>query len=606
MIRLNPGAAQAKETVDGKLDFTSLDWGAHTNNIAISVTAGTLSGKKVLVEHVTDGITETYDNLGNAFNITYTGTGTVALASIGQIATPSNAPTGSPSSSGGSLPVDTYYAEYTFADELGNETAASPASAGQGPTTGSLSSVTWTVPALPLGATACRLYGKGAAGSYAYIGQTVTTTFVQTAIPAVGAALAPVVNATAKALRTTMTGGVAGDKLSVLFTNPAYATVGALVTYLAGLGTYTATLLGDAGLPTIQLDNVTSQNISTVYIAPASLGAILQAINGVSSYVSVARHNPTTTDAAPAVQAFVYLTGGTDGPNPAYSDWQNALNDFQTEDINLLHVCSSDPAVHAMAAAHCETLSDVMHKKERICFVGGPLGMSTAVALANVAAINYFRVNYVYPGISRINLQTGNVDQLAPQWAAALVCGIAAGLPPAEPLTYKEINVVGLEKTFTLADITALLNGGVLPLEWVRENGIFRIVQGITTYLQDANVIWRKISGVRIADYLASEVRDACEPFIGRPADQHIVTCLVNAVVTRLRELTITDTNPEGVLIAGVNSDGSAEPAFKNVVAQFDGFDLVAVNFEAHPVGEVAYITASIYLTPTTITATSM
>jgi hypothetical protein len=610
MLRLNPGALQALLTVDAKLDFTSIDYGAHTNNIAVLVATGSVSGKKVLVEHATDKVVETYDNLGEVFSVQYIGTGTAALASIGQIPDPASPPSGSPAGTGGHLPADTYTGKVTFTDELGNETLPSTASGSVGPTSGDTSEITWTVPALPLGAKAVRVYSKGAAGSYAYAGQTVTTTFVQTAVPVNGAPAVPAINATSKGFRTTLTGGVAGDKLSVLFSDPAYQTAGDLVTYLAGLGTYTATLLGSpdlsASLATSELDNLSSQNISTAYAVIASLGTILNAINGVSAYVTVARTNPAITATAPTNQAYVYLSGGTDGANAGYADWQTALDLFETEDINLLHVCSDDPAVHAMASAHCDDMSDVMRKKERICFVGGEALLSVTDAVAAAAALNDRRANYVYPGVSRINLLTGAVDALAPQWAAALVCGVAAGLPPEEPLTFKEIKVVGLEKIFTLTDINALLAGGVLPLEWVRGSGVFRIVQGITTYLKDANVIWRKTSGVRIADYLASEVRDSVEPFVGRPADKHIVTSIVNAAVTRLRQISRTDTNPSGVLIEGVDALGKKEPAFKNVVAVFDGFDLVALTFEAHPVGEVAYITARVNLVPTTITVVAL
>jgi hypothetical protein len=240
-------------------------------------------------------------------------------------------------------------------------------------------------------------------------------------------------------------------------------------------------------------------------------------------------------------------------------------------------------------------------RKERITILGGAANETVDQVVTRAQALANKRSALCYPGIKRRNLTTGNIDTLSPMYGAALVCGMAAGVTPETPMTFKAIRVAGLEKTLSLTDIESLLNYGVLPFEPVPTGG-FRIVQGLTTYLVDANVVWRKIAGVRIADYLNRELRASVERFVGGVADESTVHSILNAAASKLRQLTRSQINPTGVLTAGVDPDtGAAVPSFRNLTAVFDGFDLVALTYEAHPVGEVAYITVTAGLTPTQI-----
>ncbi|MCB0012893.1 MAG: hypothetical protein KDE34_13360, partial [Anaerolineales bacterium] len=161
----------------------------------------------------------------------------------------------------------------------------------------------------------------------------------------------------------------------------------------------------------------------------------------------------------------------------------------------------------------------------------------------------------------------------------------------------------GLEKTFTQTEIERLLDRGVLHAEHDQGTGTFRIVQGLTTYLKDANVTYRKIAGMRIHDYLHTQSREAVQRYIGKVGDSRTVKMMTVSVVNRLTQLVRGPLNHNGVLTTGVDSNGNIEPAFKNVLVTFDGLDLITISFEAHPVGEVAYITISATLTPTQISA---
>lgn len=413
-------------------------------------------------------------------------------------------------------------------------------------------------------------------------------------------------NATNLKLQTKASG--AGDpwvtELDLDLTLDAVSNLGRLVDYLNNLADYTCTIAGDPTMPSSYLDAHAGQAIkSAAYTHTANIGAIVHWINTFSQLVTAARVASATN--APANIAYTFLAGGSEGPAVVNNDWQAALDAFTARDVSLIFVCSEDAAIHAMALAHCTSESGVTKRHERITIVGGAANETVTQAVTRAQALADARSALVYPGVKRRNLQTGAVDALSPMYAAAIVCGMAAGVTPEIPLTFKSIRASGLEKLLTLTEIEQLLDKGVTPLEVVSSSGVIRIVQGLTTYLKDGNVIYRKVAGIRIADYLNRELRDAVEPFIGRVADKRTVTSILNAAVARLQRLTRTANNQTGVLTAGTDDDGNPTPAFRNVRAEFDGFDLVALTYEAHPVGEVAYITVTAGLTPTRIVATA-
>lgn len=397
-------------------------------------------------------------------------------------------------------------------------------------------------------------------------------------------------------------GGGFDPLTTVDLTNPNMATIGALVDYLDNLADFDAVLIGEQTLPVAQLDAVSNQDVKTApYAALANIGAITHWINTTSQLVTAARVASATT--VPANLAYTFLASGSEGAAIQNSDWSTALDAFLTEDVHFIFVCSEDAAIHAMALAHCNQASGVKERKERLTILGGAAAETVEQAVTRAQNLADKRATICYPGIKRINLLTGLIDSLSPMYLAAIATGMAAGVPVPTPLTFKQIRVAGLEKTLTQTEIERLLDRGVFHVEYDKGTGTFRIVQGITTYLTDANVIYRKVAGMRIHDYLQTQVRASVANFIGKVADARAIKMMLVATTNRLTQLTRSAVNLNGVLTTGTAADGSPEPAFKNVRVVFDGFDLVGISFEAHPVGEVAYITITASLTPTQIAA---
>lgn len=69
VVRINPATKSTLELDDAGaaalLALTSQDWGAHTTNINVKVEAGSVSGKKITIQDLVDGITEVFDNLAD-------------------------------------------------------------------------------------------------------------------------------------------------------------------------------------------------------------------------------------------------------------------------------------------------------------------------------------------------------------------------------------------------------------------------------------------------------------------------------------------------------------------------------------------------------------
>lgn len=349
-------------------------------------------------------------------------------------------------------------------------------------------------------------------------------------------------------------------------------------------------------LPSTELDGVTAQDIKTSeYTATAVRGSVKYWADVFSSLITF---TPTTYTALTNMN-WTNLSGGGEGSAPTLTDWADAIDVLSQEaDVKFVYVASGNEAVHLLALQHCEQMSDIKEGKERILICGGSLGETVDAVTTRAINMGAKRSVLVYPGIKRYNLTTGNLDTLAPYLAAAIVVGMAGGTPPELPLTFKTIKVQGLEKYLTNTELETLLNKGVCPLRFVKEDGIYQIVQSITTWQKDANVIYRKLSGMRIHDYLRQEVRNTAKRYIGQVADQMTIVSLRNAIAAKLDLLTRTPQNLQGVLTPATDESGKPTPSWKNLVVTYDGFDWVMISFDAHPVGEIAYITIEAVLKP--------
>ena len=102
--------------------------------------------------------------------------------------------------------------------------------------------------------------------------------------------------------------------------------------------------------------------------------------------------------------------------------------------------------------------------------------------------------------------------------AAAVAGAIVSESDPAVPLNGAELfGFTGVSQNFTDGDITALVQGGVTPVECV--GGTVSIVRGITTKTSTSgkpDYTWRELTTILIVDDVIPTIRDALKNSFSR------------------------------------------------------------------------------------------
>jgi len=392
------------------------------------------------------------------------------------------------------------------------------------------------------------------------------------------------------------------DDLTLDLTLLQFSNVNKILDFLNGQPNYTATLSvgADGSLPSDKLDALAAVSTKpTAAQVTADIGAIEHYFDRTSEIVTVARI--ATNRNPPDNVAFTFLAGGSEGAAPDAARWTNQIALLEDVEANIVIIGSEDVAIQTILLAHVNAMNDVKAKRERIGVVGGPLAATVDTAIQTSLELSSSTMSQVYPGIKTRDPNTGDLQTLSSMYSAGLVGGMVAGVPASTSITNKQIRVGGLETLLGLTDIEKLLDGGVTPLEFVINEGIFKVVQGLTTYLADANVVLRKIIGIRVAQFIITELRNSADPFIGQTLDKTTVQSLRNALVAKLNQLIRRPGNPNGVLTEGTDELGNDSPAWRNLILTSDGLEVIEVVVDVSPVGEIAYIPITANLIPNRI-----
>lgn len=382
---------------------------------------------------------------------------------------------------------------------------------------------------------------------------------------------------------------------TILFSD--YATVQDVVDRINLVANFSAVVEGDSYTsPTAAgLDFVTAQSIkATPYTVTADLQAVVDWLNSAQEgYVTATRAAGAGTK--PAVAALQFLSGATDGTTIT-SDWADAFEALQTEDVQWVTPVSSDDAIHAMADAHCDYMSNVAGK-ERRCIVGTAIGTTDAQAIAAAKNLNSDRTSLIHIGHYNYD-STGKLKLYAPYISAALVAGMFSGVNPGTPLTNKAIKVRGLERDLrNPTDTDELILGGVLCLENTDQG--YKVVKSISTWLINTNYNRVEQSCGVAVDFVARNVREALDVLRGAKANPLVLSRAVSITQSTLAELARAEPQGPGVLAGNPES-----PAFRNIQATIEG-DVLRVEFECSPVIPVNYVLATIFAVPFSGSATA-
>ena len=199
-------------------------------------------------------------------------------------------------------------------------------------------------------------------------------------------------------------------------------------------------------------------------------------------------------------------------------------------------------AVQTVALQHCEFMSSVRQRRERILFTGAYTGFGFDEVLDPQVGVaktfgKSFRCVYHFPERIR-TVVAGETAYLDGQFLAACSAGYLAGtsyIPT--PLTRKNLVGFDIEKDhkYTIDQLNLLGDAGLTVIEPLSSGG--RVVYGITT-VQSGNPVEEEPSVVRIRDYVAQSARTVLEErFVGGIIDDQTVANIKNTTISILESL---------------------------------------------------------------------
>jgi len=285
---------------------------------------------------------------------------------------------------------------------------------------------------------------------------------------------------------------------------------------------------------------------------------------------------------------YTSLTGGTNG-TPAMEDWSDAFAVAQTVDAQWITPISGDPAVHAMCDTHVAYMSD-QGRKERRANCGTVIGTSDEDAASAAFNLNTDRTSLCHIGFYDYD-ENGALKLYPAYVTAAGISGMFAGVNPGTPLTNKTFKCRGLERELrNPTDTDVLIEAGVLCLESTDQG--YKIVQSISTWLQNRNYNRREISCGAALDQVIRNVREALDQLRGEKGNPLVLSRAESIVDSTLRECARPE--PQG---PGLLAGDEENPPYRNIRVTLEG-DVLRPQFECSPVIPVNYILTTVYAVP--------
>lgn len=289
---------------------------------------------------------------------------------------------------------------------------------------------------------------------------------------------------------------------------------------------------------------------TAIKAAPVTLTSSVQALVDAMSacpWIGAGNAEYDATDAGRVmpddIATWSYFTGGTDGAYTT-SEWTASLTLLEQEDVQFIGSSATDASVHALIDQHVTDMNSVTGKSERQAILGGASGEAVSAVLTRAKNINNMAVMLTYPEFQDFDA-SGNVVWWSPAYYAAKLVGMATCVALNEPLTNKQVSVLGF-KSISNSDLEKLIQGGVCA-GYKNSTGQFVNVRQITTY-QGEELQKCEFSMVREALFIVRDLRAAVEStFVGRAMTNGLLTdvdATVNMKLTQYADLGLFNGNP--------------------------------------------------------------
>ncbi len=368
----------------------------------------------------------------------------------------------------------------------------------------------------------------------------------------------------AASLRTTVTGATDGSAdLAIPLATPAFKTIAKVAAYLNEQVGYSAAISSaysnNKFLATAGLDIVTAADIKTATLnLTAYTEVIADAVN------SGTRGNVTCTIAArgePDEDAdWVYFTGGTT-PIAVASDWEAALNllGSQVQLGGNILLDTDDPAIFATAVQWIEDQRSL--GKQWDVYAGAEPGLANgtdvSAYLAITGALDHTGVHLTLQRLG-VFADDGSITYLHPVYMAAAIAGAASGNDPWNPLTNRRLRFAALaeDDSFDLPTREDLIGGGWIVCK--REQDVLVICLNVTTSQDPDNRMPRIASEIGTVNRIDSDMRAAFLSDRGKWADTELVARAPGKMLQVLNTF-----RGAGAIVPGVDAYGNPVAAYE-------------------------------------------
>ena len=590
-----PSAGAYVEILPNSVDLVSIDYGAHTEGIAVDVAEGATSDLRQLTTSF-EGAEEVSADLGGTVFLHLLYRGAAAAVSDTIAASPASTATTLELTTGGLTPSAHIGQQVLVGSEYTTVTA----------NTATQLTVSPALSAAPAAATAVTI-----------------TTLTSGVMEVSGAA------GVATGLSTTLE-GVVGDNLSITFS--AGQTLRQLVNTINANSNYLATIPGginpdttlvanfDFG-PNTEVTIANSQALDTTAGLKQDVKASVDYFNNFSSYVTALRSTDTGSGVAGSRRLAAWdpavVLGTTDPFNLTGGQRGTTSNtDFQTAFDELLRVRTnsvvplidqdltnegfgSTATVASVAAQLSDHVATARGAAQDLAGErGGWIGFrGTKTQIINQAnAINNFDVALVAQNPTVLNA-SGSLQEFGPRMLAVMGASMRAGVPEVgEPLTHKFLRVSGLTNDNSwdpadLTDINDFIKAGILFVETIDGKGS-RWVRDLTTHVLDDNLAYIEGSVRDAVRYIAFNLRETLvDRFTGIKATPTTVSNIRDAAVVFLElarqdNIIVDSTDP---------ATGAVIRAWHNLKVTSSG-DTVTLNVGIFPVPGINFQLNELFL----------
>lgn len=270
----------------------------------------------------------------------------------------------------------------------------------------------------------------------------------------------------------------------------------------------------------------------------ADLDAIIAYLN-TTTLVSAVRSDGAT--GPPSITPSpVFLVGGSEGVT-TITQWSAAFDALRRYRNIYIVPLSTDPAVHALFAAHLAFMSGFGNYPQS-GFAPISIALSKSALKTAINAINSRNVAAVVQGMVGFSPDTGAATTYGPEILAAIAGAQNAGLGVGVPLTRKGINAVSFTQSTTWSpdtDAEEMIQAGAMIAEVSDQTGP-RWVRSVTTWRNDSNPVFNEVSANDSANESIRRTQAVCDTLIGSPAFAGFSASLLAVVIAEL-ERQVTD-----------------------------------------------------------------